>query len=406
MRFRHRDGTVVHLSYCTNVHPAEDLAGIRAQLADCAEPVRERLGTGLLGLGLWLPHDAATALAADPAAPARLRADLTARGLEVVSLNGFPYEGFHAPVVKHAVYSPDWADPRRLAYTLDLARVLAELLPDDAARGSVSTLPFGWRTEWTAGRRDAVRRNLETLAEGLRRIEAETGRRIRVGLEPEPGCAAETVRQALDGLAGTDHTHLGLCLDACHLAVAHEDPAGAVADCAAAGVPVVKLQASAALQADRPRDPATRAALAPFAEPRFLHQTREAGAPDTPAAHRFAAVRDDPAARDDLPQALDPADGLPGDAPWRIHYHVPLHADPEPPLRSTRSVLSETLHALFAGPRAVTDHVEVETYTWSVLPEDRRPGDASGGLPAGIAAELDHARRELTALGLRQEDHR
>ncbi|MFB9837461.1 xylose isomerase, partial [Actinoallomurus acaciae] len=126
MRFRHPDGTLVHLAYCTNVHPAEDLDGVLAQLARYAEPVRERLGAGTLGVGLWLAADVARALA-DEAALARLRRELTARGLEVVTLNGFPYRAFHAPVVKRAVYVPDWTERARLDYTLDLARILQGL---------------------------------------------------------------------------------------------------------------------------------------------------------------------------------------------------------------------------------------------------------------------------------------
>lgn len=392
MRFRHRDGSTVHLSYCTNVHPAEDLPGIHAQLAAHATPIRERIDRDLLGLGLWLPRPAARALADDPAAVARLRAELTSRGLEVVSLNGFPYQGFHDLVVKYAVCTPDWTDPRRLAYTLDLARVLAGLLPDDVREGSVSTLPFAWRTPWDAARHAAALRHLDILGRGLRRLAADTGRHIRVGLEPEPGCVAETVQQALDALGDTDQNYLGLCLDACHLAVAHEDPAESVAATVRAGRPVVKLQASAALQADRPGQEPVRAALTPFAEPRFLHQTREAVRRPGPV------VLFD---RDDLTQALDPADGLPGDNAWRIHCHVPLHADPRPPLRSTRPTLSRTLEALFAGPAALTRHVEVETYTWSVLPEQQ--GHSQEDLTAGVAAELDWTRGALQALGLTEE---
>lgn len=145
MRFRHADRQTVHLGYCTNVHPAEDLAGIVAQLDTYAAAVRRQLDATVLGLGLWLAAPAATALAADPGQRRRLRRELATRGLEVVTLNGFPYRSFHAPVVKHAVYRPDWTTAPRLHYTLDLARILADLLPDDAARGSISTLPLGWR---------------------------------------------------------------------------------------------------------------------------------------------------------------------------------------------------------------------------------------------------------------------
>ncbi|WP_306191294.1 metabolite traffic protein EboE [Streptomyces sp. MK5] len=385
MRLLHPDGTVVHLAYCTNVHPAEDLDGVLAQLARHAEPVRERLGTPVLGLGLWLARDAAAALAADDAAVGGLRRELTARGLEVVTLNGFPYRGFHDPVVKHAVYRPDWTEPDRLHYTLDLARVLAALLPEDAAHGSVSTVPLGWRTPWTAGQADEAARTLDTLADGLADLAADTGRTIRVGLEPEPGCVVETTAEAARHLARVDTDRIGVCLDACHLAVGFEEPAAALARLEAAGLTVVKTQASCALQAADPSDPATRAALARFAEPRFLHQVREQGAP--------------PRAVDDLDDAL--AGGLPGRDPWRVHFHVPLHADPEPPLTTTRPELEATLAALLGGDTARTAHVEAETYTWGVLPEAARP-QGPDALADGIAAELAFTRDHLISLGLKE----
>ncbi|WP_328512719.1 metabolite traffic protein EboE (plasmid) [Streptomyces sp. NBC_00376] len=385
MRLHHSDSTTIHLAYCTNVHPAETLDGITAQLTDHAEQVRQHLGTDLVGLGLWLPADVAHHLADHPADTAALRRALTTRGLETVTLNGFPYRGFHTPVVKRGVYFPDWSEPSRLTYTLNLAKVLAGLLPDDAARGSISTLPLAWRTPWTGVQRSTAARHLDDLAAGLKQIEAETGRTIRVGLEPEPGCVAETTAQASRAIAGADHDWIGLCLDACHLAVQHEDPSSAVAALVAEGVPIVKLQASSALVADTPADAESREALRPFAEPRFLHQVREQRPDGT--LH----------GSDDLAPAL--AGALPGDAPWRIHYHVPLHDQPEPPLRNTSDSLQETLRATFGGEHPLTDHVEVETYTWDVLPAGLRPTGAAG-IAAGIATELEWTHGELIRLGL------
>lgn len=378
MRFRSPDGSTVHLAYCSNVHQAEDLDGLHAQLARFAGPVRERLGTDRLGLGLWLAAEAADALAHDPGAVARLRAALDRHGLEVVTLNGFPYQAFHAPVVKHRVYLPDWTDPRRAGYTLALARVLAALLPDDVTDGSISTLPLGWRTRWDSAAADHARRALAETAEQLAALETATGRHIRVGLEPEPGCAVETTEQAVRALAGLDTTRLGVCLDTCHLAVQFEDPSAALATLAEAGVPLVKAQLAVGLRAtDRER-------ARSYVEPRFLHQTRER------VGGQVTGV-------DDLPEALD--GGLPGLSEWRVHFHLPVHAEgPE----STQMELLAAMKALVGGPQAVTHHLEVETYTWSVLPEADRPGD-DDGLVTGLAAELDWARDRLTELGLEPE---
>ncbi|MGC9540738.1 metabolite traffic protein EboE [Streptomyces sp. UG1] len=383
MRFQHPDGSTVHLGYCSNVHQAEDLQGVIAQLAEYAEPVRERLGADRLGIGLWLARPVVTELAEDEAALARLKGELRARGLETVTLNAFPYAGFHREVVKKDVYEPDWADEARLQYTLDCALVLAALLPDDVAHGSVSTLPLAWRTPWHRACSEEARHALDRLTTGLAALESWTGRRIRVGFEPEPGCVVETTTQAVRELGGLDPDRLGICLDACHLAVQFENPAEALRRLGEAGLPVVKLQASCAVEAARPADPAARAALQRLAEPRFLHQTR-------------TVTDGDVVGVDDLPQALD--GDLPDDTgPWRVHFHAPLHTEPEPPLRTTADQLEQVLDGLLGGPAAHCDHIEVETYTWSVLPEP--PTD----LPGGIAAELAWARDRLTGLGLKED---
>ncbi|GAA2521403.1 metabolite traffic protein EboE [Streptomyces levis] len=387
MRFRHPDGTTVHLAYCTNVHPAETLDGVIAQLRDHCEPVRRRLGRDRLGIGLWLAKDAAHALVTDPSALRGLRTELDRRGLEVVTLNGFPYEGFGAEEVKYRVYKPDWADPERLDHTTALARVLAGLLPDDVTEGTISTLPLAWRTANDDGRAEAARAALRTLAERLDAIEELTGRSLRVGLEPEPGCVVETTRDAIAPLTAIGRDRIGICVDTCHLATSFEDPDTALDALAEARVPVVKSQLSAALHAEHPHLPEVREALAAFAEPRFLHQTRTATA---------AGLR----GTDDLDEALA-GHALPDAAPWRAHFHVPLHAAPAAPLTSTLPVLKTALTRLVGGPVPLTRHLEVETYTWQALPPELRPKGRTQ-LAEGIAAELTLARDLLTDLGLKE----
>ncbi|MEV6168425.1 metabolite traffic protein EboE [Streptomyces sp. NPDC051954] len=395
MRFRHPDGSIVHLAYCTNVHPAETLDGVLAQLRDHCEPVRRRLGRDRLGIGLWLAKDAAHALVTDPSALRGLRTELDRRGLEVVTLNGFPYEGFGAEEVKYRVYKPDWTDPERLEHTTALARVLAALLPDDVTEGTISTLPLAWRTDLhptgndtSLEQRTATSRTaLLTLAERLDALDELTGRSIRIGLEPEPGCIVETTADALAPLTAIAHERIGICVDTCHLATSFEDPHTALDALTAAGVPVVKSQLSAALHAEHPHLPEVREALAAFDEPRFLHQTRTAIA---------AGLR----GTDDLGEALK-GDTLPDAAPWRAHFHVPLHAAPAAPLTSTLPVLNSVLTRLVGGPHPLTSHLEVETYTWQALPPELRPR-GRGQLADGIAAELTLARDLLTDLGLKE----
>ena len=372
MRLRHPGGRVVHLAYCSNVHPADDIDGVCAQLERYAARVRERLDVPVLGVGLWL---AAPALA-DPGAAGRLRALLDRLGLEVVTLNGFPYRAFHAEVVKRDVYRPSWAEPERGRYTVALARLLAELLPGDVEEGSISTLPLGWREGWDATAQATARAELEAVAGELERIAEQTGKRIRLAVEPEPGCTVETVEQACAVLGGLDPEWIGLCLDACHLAVQFEAPGEALAALDDAGVPVVKLQVSSALRVPEPGGDEARELLARFAEPRFLHQVRE-------------RRNGSPAAVDDLPEALGGA--LPGEDEWRVHFHVPVqHAE-----HTTQDELATTLAAVMEGP--ATRHLEVETYTWSVLPDGPRDDD---GLVAGLAGELAWTRDRLQTLGM------
>lgn len=427
MRFRHPDGSTVHLAYCTNVHPAETLDGVLAQLRDHCEPVRKRLGRDRLGIGLWLARDAARVLVHEPAALRGLRRELDIRGLEVVTLNGFPYRGFGDSHVKYRVYRPDWTEPARLDHTADLARLLATLLPDDVTEGTISTLPLAWRTDFDAARGAANRRAtalaaLHALAGRLDAVEELTGRSVRVGLEPEPGCLVETTADAVEALghgrsepsgpaasaapaaptmpaapaapampAPPPAHRIGVCVDTCHLATSFEDPPTALEALGRAGVPVVKAQLSAALHAEHPGRPDVRAALGAFAEPRFLHQTRTR----TPDGRLRAT--------DDLHEALagEDAGGLPDTAPWRAHFHVPLHAPPEPPLTSTLPVLRDTLALLVGGRVPRTRHLEVETYTWQALPPGLRPRSRSR-LADGIAAELALARDLLADLGLKE----
>lgn len=370
------------LSYCTNVHPAEDLPGVLAQLDRYAEPVRRLVGVDVLGLGLWLPAVLAHELAASPELRAKLRAELDARGLEVHTLNAFPYGGFHDDVVKHSVYRPEWTDGARLRYTVDCAVVLGDLLPDSASYGSISTLPLAWRTPWTEADDEVATAALAELTGVLDGMAAANGRPIRLAVEPEPGCVLDTVADAVRWLAPrVDPRYVGLCLDTCHLAVSFADPVSTVASIYEAGLAVVKVQASAALQVEEPGSEAARLALADFTEPRYLHQVRERGAGTVLMA-------------DDLPEALAE---LPGNDVWRVHFHVPLHARPAAPLSATTDVLRAAISTL----RSTVDtmpHVEVETYTWSVLPETAGNGGETA-LIRGIAAELRWAAANLLELG-------
>ena len=380
-RFRHRSGEIVHVAYCTNVHPAEDLPGVIEQLRRFASPIRSALGASPLGVGLWLAAPLAASLRASPAELARLRDELAQLGLEVVTLNGFPYQAFQADVVKLDVYRPDWTTPERARYTLDLAHILAQLLPADVTSGSISTLPLGWRAGWTDEHDRAARSRLNDVATGLEELADQTGREIRIALEPEPGCIVETTEQAVAALDGLDAERFGICLDACHLAVQYEDAPAVLRTLTDGGVSIVKAQASAALAVAG----TDRTLLAEFDEPRFMHQVR-------------TCVAGEVRGSDDLAPAL--AGELPADGDWRVHFHVPVHLSDG---HTTQPQLHTLLGALFGGERPLTPHLELETYTWEVLPKMLRPHDRDS-LVDGLTRELQWLEHELTDLGLEPVD--
>ncbi|MDQ0867639.1 sugar phosphate isomerase/epimerase [Arthrobacter sp. V1I9] len=367
------------LSYCTNVHPAEDLDGVIRQLREYAGPIRRTVGLETLGVGLWLPAGLARQLAHNTEDRAALRDVLQAEGLQLHTINAFPYGGFHNEVVKLDVYKPTWAERARLEYTLDCAEVLAALLPEGTT-GSISTLPLAWREPWTQADDDDATSAFAELSSRLRDLRERTGKTVRVAVEPEPGCVLDTVSDVVGWLRprierGVDPEFVGLCVDTCHLAVSFADPAGAVQEIDAAGLRIVKVQASAALHVTDPSDPAAREALAAFVEPRYLHQVRESQPAGVVAA-------------DDLGEALTE---LPGESAWRVHFHIPLHHVPSAPLETTVDVLSRTVTEVRRLPYAPEVHLDIETYTWSVLP------GASVGITDGIAAEIQWAQSNLFA---------
>lgn len=356
--------------YCTNVHPAPTLDAALAALDEHATGVRAALAADVLPLGWWLP---APAVGEAINQTERIHEFLGERGLAVVTFNAFPHGNFHQPVVKQAVYDPTWADEERANYTRNVARLLAALLPEGAS-ASVSTVPIGWRA--AAPDLAVAGAQLRTLADDLAALEAETGRRIHVDLEPEPGCVFDRAQHVVDFFdahllpgAAEDRVrrHIGVCHDVCHAAVMFEPQADAIGTYRRAGISIGKVQVSSALKVvfdGTSDDAARRAALAAFAEDRYLHQTsvrRETG------AVMF---------HEDLPAALE--EGACGE--WRIHFHVPINRAALGPLGSTQDDVAACLAAL-GGERPMC---EVETYAWNVLPVEHQPAT----LAEGIAGEL------------------
>lgn len=399
-------GGDVHLTYCSNIHPGESWAEVRANFDRNVLAVRDRLvasgADGDFGVGLRLSARAAAELAA-PEALAEFRDFLCRQRMYVFTVNGFPYGTFHGKRVKEDVYLPDWRDPERLRYTNQLADLLAALLPEDATvEGSLSTVPGAFKPALTGPRDLAlIVEHLLHHAAHLVALRARTGQHIALALEPEPHCLLETIAEvvtfferdlhgpaavrrtmALTGLseaaaARALHDHLGVCLDLCHAAVEYEQPAQGIQRLARAGIRVAKMQISAGLRLPE-LNARTLAALRRFEDPVYLHQVVQRG---PGGLTRFA----------DLPEALAALPGSTADLEWRVHFHVPVFLEELAPFASTQAFIREVLAMQRAS--AISAHLEVETYTWDVLPEAFR----SGTVDEAVARELNWVRAELAS---------
>jgi sugar phosphate isomerase/epimerase len=389
----------VHLTYCSNIHPGESWADVRANIERFFPAVRDQVAPGKsFGIGLRLSARAARELGSGEAL-AEFRDFMARNNLYVFTINGFPYGTFHGTRVKEEVYLPDWRDEERLRYTDELADLLAQLLPEGVI-GSISTVPGAFKPAMHNGADvERIADNMVRHVAKLVEIKRRTGKHIALAIEPEPHCYLETIDESvrffkrhlfgadavrrLSELTGLDRQaagtalrdHVGLCLDLCHAAVEFEDPAACIADLERAGILVTKLQISAGLRLpELTREAVT--ALKQFDDPVYLHQVVEEG-PN--GIRRYA----------DLPEALATATGKADGREWRVHCHVPIFMDDLGAFSSTRSFISEVLdiHRL----RPISPHLEVETYTWNVLPEHLR----AGGMEKAIARELNWVKSIL-----------
>jgi sugar phosphate isomerase/epimerase len=369
-----------HLTYCTNIHPADGWPAVFANVRRFGPALKARLSPARpFGLGLRLSaRDARELLDGDSLE--EFQSFLQAEGLYVAIINGFPYGPFHGTAVKADVYAPDWRHDERVQYTLNLIEILSQLLPD-GLDGGISTAPLSYKA-WMRGTGDAdwtsITHNVARVAERLVRLREAEGTFIHLDIEPEPDCLIETTDEAIDfferwllpeggrHLAAalgmpedlaqqTLRDHIRLCFDCCHAAVEYEDPSAALGRLSAAGIQLGRIQLSSALRVafpeDRTETSRLRDRLEAFADSTYLHQVIE---------HRDGERRQFP----DLPDAL--LERPPAGREWRIHFHVPLFTNEYEGLRSTQDYVVEVLRAARAGrtPR----HLEIETYTWDVLP--------------------------------------
>lgn len=399
MRLQHNNGSEFHLTYCSNIHAGESLREVLDNLKQHIPPIRQALNfDDRFGLGLRLSAQAAKDLA-NTEAQSELQQILAEQRCYIFTINGFPYGPFHGTRVKEEVYLPDWKDAERLRYTNQLADLFAQFL-DAKQTGSISTVPGAFK--------DNIKTEADILlmtslfvshCAHLARLERQTGKCITLALEPEPCCFLETVQESVDYFSNYLYSdiaiqqlqqeldvdsekasqllrkHLTLCLDLCHAAVEFEHADQCIGALRKANIAIGKLQISSGL---RLQDVTTQRAesLKPFLDEVYLHQVVER---HNDAINRYS----------DLPQAFEQLvdDGLPRE--WRVHFHVPIFLDNLGEFTSTQFFISEALKLHSQNP--LSAHLEVETYTWDVLPEAYK----NQSLDDAIARELNWVRKAL-----------
>ncbi len=355
-----------HLAYCTNVHRGNNWAETFASLENDVMQVKKKVcPDDPYAIGLRLGAEAAEELS-QPEMLKNFKQWLEIQNAYVFTINGFPYGNFHGQRVKEKVYQPDWTEPSRLSYTITLFEILAFLLAE-GSEGSVSTLPASFKEFHSGDLPEDGYQHLLTCAEKIEELSVQHGLDLHLGLEPEPLGWFETTSETLvffeELLKRAKDPELvrrriGVNYDCCHLALEYEDAKEGLTALQDAGIRLSKLHISSALQTSP--NPKNLNTLQNYVEEVYLHQV-------------IAARQGEVVTRiKDLDLALSQTGGGKMDADeWRIHFHVPLHASPGNGLGDTRGHVTDTLDWLADHPHACR-HLEMETYTWEVLPNEMR----------------------------------
>jgi hypothetical protein len=388
----------MHLAYCTNVHRGETWAETFDALNQYTLRVRERVcPTQPFGVGLRLSQEAAEELS-DTGRLLEFQRWLGKNQCYVFTINGFPFGRFHGARAKEFAYAPDWTSPERLAYTNLLFDLLSQLAPP-GVEASVSTLPGSFKGFALHGEDlRKIRDNIWHCIEHIARLSYQTGRRMHLGLEPEPMCLLESSGETIHFFERlrAEHPrderlapHLGVDYDTCHFAVEFEEPQNALACLLHHHIKISKIHLSSALKV-RPTAEA-RQALAAFVDNTYLHQVvvcRGDG-------QRFI-YRDLDEALAGEPTELEDGASEGAQAPeWRIHFHIPLHSPPTALFDNTSDHIAGVLDLLANNPGTCT-HLEMETYTWEVLPPELKDRD----IVDQLAAEYDWTLSNLRERGL------
>lgn len=393
-------GGLGHLTYSTLVHPADTWDQLWDSVNRYLPAVKRRISPDApFGVCLRLSPVSASTLTRQPGELEKLKAFLAENDMYVFTANAFPYGAFKGERVKEQVYEPDWRTDERAAYTMRVADVLAALAPPDI-QPSIQSPPLGYKPRVTGP--EVVKsytQQLHGVVAYLADLEAKTGRTVTLAIEPEPSCYIELTSELIDyftnhlysaasvkalarrtGWSETKceallHRHLGAVYDICHQAVEYETIAKSLESLRKAGVPVLKLQPASALRIPKVTREIVEA-LRAFDDPIYLHQTIER------YEGRLSQYLD-------LPAALAAWEKHPIPSEWRIHFHVPVFLEDVNLFKTTRPAIEEALKVHKANP--LSAHIEIETYTWDVLPQKFKTGD----IVDYVVRELEWVRDKL-----------
>jgi hypothetical protein len=393
-------GTLGHLTYSTLVHAGDNWDQMRASVEEFVPKVKRRLGVeGKFGVSLRISGDSQKTLSESAQARFDLKKFLDGEGLYVFTINAFPYGPFKGQRVMERVYEPDWTTNQRVEYTKSIADILVDITDADTSP-SIQTAPLAFAPNvsdenYIARFTTSV---FEVLAH-LYHLEARTGRRVKLSIEPEPACYLETTDETvaffkermhapagvaelakiaqipLSEAEGAIKRYLGIVFDIGHQSVGFEDIPQSLEKLVNAGIPIFKLQEAAALWVESLSIDIIPE-LRRFTDTIYLSQT------SLKTAEGIVKYLN-------LGEALDAYEANPVPTEMRTHFHVPVFLEEIGPFKTTRFAVQQALAMHRKQP--LSDHLEIETYTWDVLPAELKTGD----IVDYVSRELEFVMKEL-----------
>lgn len=393
-------GTLGHLTYSTLVHAGDNWDQMRASVEEFVPKVKRRLGVeGKFGVSLRISGDSQKTLSESAQARSDLKKFLDGEGLYVFTINAFPYGPFKGQRVMERVYEPDWTTNQRVEYTKAIADILVDITDADTSP-SIQTAPLAFAPNVSDDNYIArfTTSVFEVLAH-LYHLEARTGRRVKLSIEPEPACYLETTDETvaffkermyapagvaelakiaqipLSEAEGAIKRYLGIVFDIGHQSVGFEDIPQSLEKLVNAGIPIFKLQEAAALWVE-----SLSLDIVPelrrFTDTIYLSQTS-------------LKTADGIVKYLNLGEALDAYEANPVPTEMRTHFHVPVFLEEIGPFKTTRFAVQQALAMHRKQP--LSDHLEIETYTWDVLPAELKTGD----IVDYVSRELEFVMKEL-----------